>query len=150
MRLKGSFVFLILMIVLCLYLLVEALSFPFRSKVFPIFLGILPILVFSGIQMLTECRKGKEMNNQEEEEEEEEGPIAWKKTILVFAWVVGFIVMVAVVGFVVAIPIFSFLFLKLFWKERWHVALLTSMIIIAIVYGVFVMAFKIPLYKGIL
>ena len=147
MSLQGPLIFTFIMLLLSLVLFVYVLNYPFRAQVFPLILGIVPLFVFSFLQIVKELRSNQKTDS-DINEEKEAGRMEWKKTIIVFCWIIGFILLVGLVGFIVAIPTFSFLFLTFYWRENWRIAVLSALLTIAAIYVLFVMVFDIPLYMG--
>ncbi len=144
---RGTLIFAFIMMLLSLVLFVQALSYPVRSRMFPLIVGIVPLFIFSLVQIVKELR-GSRKTGPGGDEEKEAGNIEWKKTIIVFSWIIGFMILVGLAGFIVAIPAFSFLFLTFYWRENWRIAMLMALLTSAVIYVLFIMVFDIPLYKG--
>ena len=147
MRVRGKVVFAFIMLFVSMILFAQTFSYPVRSRVFPLTVGIVPLFIFSFFQIVTEFRKGKKEGSGGGQGEA--AKIEWKKTLIVFSWIIGFMILVGFIGFLMAIPIFSFLFLLSYFRENWRIALAISVMTIAVVYVLYVMVFSIPLYRGI-
>ncbi|MQF86315.1 MAG: tripartite tricarboxylate transporter permease [SAR202 cluster bacterium] len=63
--------------------------------------------------------------------------VLWIRTFKALGTTVGLIFAIYLIGFQIAVPTYVFLFLKLFGKVRWWVALLWSIFFLVLIYGFF-------------
>jgi len=73
-----------------------------------------------------------------------------KKELNVVAWLIGLVIAIWLIGFLISITLFVFLFLKFRSGEKWVSTLSVTIGTWLFVYGVFVIALNLSLYKGIL
>jgi hypothetical protein len=73
-----------------------------------------------------------------------------KNEMNVIGWLIGLILAIWLVGFLISIPAFVLLFLKFRSGEKWVSTLCVTFGTWLFIYGVFVVALKLPLYSGIL
>lgn len=73
-----------------------------------------------------------------------------KKEVSVVAWFSGCVAAIYFLGFMAGIALFLFLFLKVWAKESWLLSLLSSAVVLGVVYFTFVYILRVPLHEGIL
>jgi len=144
---RGNLIFPFILFVISLVFSVMALFYHGRAKVFPLLLGAIPLLIFSLFQIGIELKREKKREMAKAEDKGKS--IALNKLAIVLLWLVVFLVLVIFFGFMIAIPVFCLLFMKIYWKERWPAVFLTTLVIMTVVYGLFKMAFNMPMYPGI-
>jgi len=113
MRLKSSTYFLIFLILIAVYFVVESLMYePLQAKLLGLTIG--PIVILLGlVQLAKEIKlEGPETEAAAiEEEEEGEAYIPFSRYLTLIGWVVGFLLLTYVLGFYISIPVFVFSYL---------------------------------------
>lgn len=148
MKTKGSLIFSSVLLLLGVILLFQALGYPGKSRTFPLIAAVLPLIFFSLVQTITEIKAIFSVDSDLSVPQKEDKTVD-RNIITVFIWLAGFFTLIFFLGFVRAIPLFSFPFLKFYWREKWYIALLITLLIEVFVYVVFVRIFGIFLYQGI-
>lgn len=64
-------------------------------------------------------------------------------------WIGGFVLVTYLLGFVIAIALFNAFYMKRY-GSRWLASIITGIVYTAIIYFVFEVALKLPLYRGLL
>lgn len=145
--------------------LVAALGYSARGRLFPVIVIVLLIImlalklfaIFSpkvasriDIQGI-EFPEHKTPREAGEGAEEQLGAIAvWPKEIMMIFWLLFLLGCIYLAGFLPAVPAFLFLFLKFQGKHSWRVSILTSLVVLAFVYGMFGIVLSVEFPGGIL
>lgn len=141
----GSF-FLMFLILVGLVGIIQSLSFSYvQAKVLPLAMSS-AVFVLSIIELVRDLRRGKAPTG------EKTGPgdgIGLRRFGVALSWVVGFSLGVYLLGFVISIPVFVVSYLKVH-RRGWLISLAFAAIILALIYGMYEVALRAPLYKGLL
>ena len=146
---KANRYFLVAIIILMALLIFWSLTYPaLETKLLPI-IFCTTVLVLAVAELWREGRGEKGAKNTSAERTA--GPVkeAVSNHIKIAAWVVGLFLGIYLLGFFVAIPVFIFLYLCLHGK-RWIVAIGLAALMEAVIYGLFTVALRIDLYRGLL
>ncbi|MFH0914246.1 MAG: tripartite tricarboxylate transporter TctB family protein, partial [Chloroflexota bacterium] len=132
MRMKGGSYFLLFLVLLGLFGILQSAAFGYyQAMSLPLFMSGI-IFVLSAIELGRELRRGKPALG--ESSEGRARVIDWRRFLITLGWVVGFTVGIYLFGFSIAIPIFVFAYLK--WRGwRWYVALGYALVTLAVIYG---------------
>jgi hypothetical protein len=148
---RVSLYFVIFLLLLMALIIGVALRFPdTESKIIPLFAASV-VFILAAVQLVREIRtKGKvaepkEMPDSEVENKNE----IWRRSCVLFGWIIGFFIIIYLFGFLVAVPIFVFSYLKLS-GYRWLISIISALILTALIHGVFNIALKAELFKGII
>jgi Tripartite tricarboxylate transporter TctB family len=138
---KGNFVFCIFLIAIAAYAIFAATGWSFKTKLFPLAVGI-PLLTLLVIQLLLMIG-GKEQTGESAAMDidfsiEVPPEVARRRVFGIFGWIVGFIVLVYLLGFPSTVPLFIFLYLKFQSNIGW----LTTVAITVVTWGSFYLLFQ--------
>lgn len=158
MKMRGSALFLIGIMVLMLVVIVASLRIDaFKTRILPLIISG-AVLALSALRLAMELRSrdksggGKGVVEGTEDksgdaEGAEKGGI--RKYAFSLAWIIGFVLSVYVVGFLISMPAYVFAFTKTH-GVGWRTSILVSLLTTAICYATFVLALQIELYPGLL
>lgn len=73
-----------------------------------------------------------------------------RRTMIIFLWILGFLMGIWLLGFSLSIPLFVFLYLKVYSKEEWMLALLLAGAAWLLFFGLFDRLLHLPFPEGIL
>lgn len=146
-------IFMIFLLMVMLLMVFFSFQFSSGSKMLPLLSGIfsalimgfLVIMSFSSAiatwyqQVETRSILSEKMLNLDEK----------KRELSVVAWFTGCVAVIYLFGFMIGIPLFLFLFLKLWAKESWLLAVVLALAVLGIVYFTFVYILRVPLHGGI-
>lgn len=152
MRLKSSTYFLIFLILIAVYFVVESLMYePLQAKLLGLTIG--PIVILLGlVQLAKEIKlEGPETEAAavEEEEEEEEAYIPLSRYLTLIGWVVGFLLLTYVLGFYISIPVFVFSYL-LYTSAGLKKAIMTAALTTLFIYILFEVFLGRVIWEGII
>jgi len=88
-------------------------------------------------------------NRQKDEKAPKPGEGHQRQFFFAFAWIGAFVLLLWLVGFVISLPLVVFAYIKTH-EEGWRWAIISTTIMFLLVYVVFAMLLKIPLYEGLL
>ena len=71
------------------------------------------------------------------------------KDLPVYAWVWAFALTIVALGFLIGGPLILLAYLKLRSRESWRLSLALSAGVLAVLYGLFVVALGVPLFEGL-
>jgi len=137
-------------------MLVIALGWPGRSRVFPVIIAIVG-LTFSLIQQVKEMSSVSRKNGAAPGAGDGAAALTAKKTkatpkseAIMLLWTLGGMGLVWVFGFWVAIPAFLIIFMRLYGHESWKLIWVVAGIAWGACYVVFHLGLKFSLYGGLL
>ena len=150
MKSRGNFYFLIFVIVAMLAVFIlSALQKYYESKLLPMIISGI-VLILAGIGLGREMAGGGATRGKKVDEDQMiVSGSEWRRILLALTWLTGFILIVFLIGFIVAIPIFVAAYMKTH-GTKWFTAITFAVISTAFMYGVFEIAMKVTLYRGIL
>lgn len=152
MKMSGNSYF--LMIIMVIMLVVIGLSLGMeniKTKFLPLLIGG-TVFVLAAIGLMKEMRAQRKpvarvtRDKTGGMEEDRKGILGY---LPIGAWVVGFFLAIYLVGFITAIPLFVLAYMKSH-GIRWLVAITSTAVTTAIVYGVFQLALRIDLHPGLI
>ena len=121
---------------------VLAFGFPPAARLMPLLAGI------PGSALALICL-GREVRGALEEAAPE-ATDARRAERAMLAWTLAFFAGILAAGFLFAAPVLVVAYLRFGARERWTVALASAAITWALLYGLFELAFRIPLFDGLL
>lgn len=138
---KGNLVFCIFLIAISGYAVFTATGWSFKTKLFPLAVGI-PLLTLLVIQLLL-MTGGKEQTGESGAMDidfviEVPPEVARQRVFGIFGWIVGFIALVYLLGFPLTVPLFIFLYLKF----QSHIGWLTTIATTLVTWGFFYLLFQ--------
>lgn len=152
MKRKDSLFYLILLIGLAAAF-VTTLGYPSRARLFPIIVISLcgVFVLWALMKMFIARHKASSLNEYRQKNEETLKPDEGyrRQFFFAFAWIGAFVLLLWLLGFVVSLPLVVFAYIKTY-EEGWRLAIISTIIMFLIVYVVFAVLLKIPLYEGLL
>ena len=148
MKVKGSLWLTVFFLLLGLFGITQSLTFGYwESMVLPLAISSL-IFILASVEMARELRR-RQTTGEGKVAKESPGNAQLKGLGVVFGWAGGFALGVYLLGFYIAAPLFAFSYLK--WRRRsWLVAAAFAIAVLALIYVVFAVALKTPLYRGLI
>jgi hypothetical protein len=145
----------LLITILIISLVFAGVSFTYASmkmKLLPLIVCGL-ILILSAIELIKEVSNRKKTSGEtkltaEELEVRAEASSDIRGDMVGFAWFVGLIIAVCLIGFMISIPLFILVYLKIYGC-KWRTAIITSIVMITIIYLTFIQLLQADLYGGI-
>ena len=143
---------------------IPALGYSTRGKLFPLIVIVL-LIVMLALKLLTIFSpkmaarvdiQGIEFTDQKSKDTSDEDAIAekwaakWPKEMMMIFWLIFLLALVYLIGFLPMVPIFLFLFLKFQGKHSWSVSIITSLAVLAFVYGLFGIVLSVQFPESIL
>jgi len=119
---KTSSIFVVIVLAILGIVIITSLAYPYDAKLFPLFIAI-PTAVLAVVQIFRETMGA--------------------------AWIAGLALIMCSIGLLAGLPLFTFLYLKLH-RQSWLLSIVITLIMLAVIWGGFVVGFKMPLYKGLL
>ncbi len=165
MKLKGEFIFEVLILGVIIGFVSYSLSYSPTARLLPLVVGI-PGIIFAVLQLIgsipgvskrleklsstkdlfgTKGIKPTEEAQESEEEAEKVSTPAW----IIFVWIVGFTGLIVLFGYLVAVPVLVFSFLKFRSEASWLYSILSAVGIEVVMYGGFVLLLNVFLYEGL-
>lgn len=151
MRLKGSLLFSLLMLVIFCGMLVMSMDYSEKARFVPLVVGI-PGFFLSFVQVVIELRaffKDRMIKNETNKPEIEDVQAAGKE-LSIICWTLFLLGLILVFGFWVAIPVFLILFLRYHGKESWVLAVVCAACGWGVIFIIFYVLVRVPLYGGLL
>jgi hypothetical protein len=141
--------------ILCLWL---TSGWSLKARLFPQVITIpgmtlcMWVLVQGFIRMRSPVKLGIESdsNRRQKELKRSNHPITLKNEIIMMSWIVGFLCLILILGFWVAIALFLPIFMHFFGHESKQIITAFTLGTWGIIYLVFAVSMKVPLYGGIL
>ena len=151
MKIKASSYFLIAIIIIMLMTIVASLQYTtFSARLLPLlFAGL--VLVLSVVELFREGRTTTESKIIVDEEtgKKQTTERYWRQHLIHGGWVVGFALGIYLLGFLIASLLFSLAYMR-YLGTRWPVTIITTVILVGTIYGLFEVFLKIVLYRGVL
>lgn len=146
-KISGSAYFYIVIMVLTLVIIGLSLGMKyFDSKLLPLIIGgAVFVLAAIGLMLETKARD-KQRGEKTRSAATREG---WRGYWFAGAWVVGLFLAIGLLGFIIAIPLYILAYMKSH-DTRWLTAIAFAILTSLFIYGIFELALRIPLYRGLL
>jgi hypothetical protein len=156
---RGRLAFTALILLFVLFFIVTSFSYEHDARLIPLLVGfstlvlVLAVLV-NEIHPVSIIEKmnvdwTKDLKVQESSPKKKE-KVAAKKLLIIICWIFGFFLFIFLFGFPISIALFTFAFLKIEGKVSWAKALLTAVIVSAVVFVIFEWAMGFGLFEGVL
>ena len=138
---KGNLFFCTFLIAVSAYAVLTATGWSFKTKLFPMAVGI-PLLILLVIQLLLMIG-GKEQTGESGAMDidftvDVPPEVARQRVLGMFGWIVGFIASVYLLGFPLTVPLFIFLYMKFQSNIGW----LTTIALTLVTWGCFYLLFQ--------
>ncbi len=140
MKLRGSTIFSLFLLVIVLVFVIVSLGYTLNARFGPLAVGIPAAILL--ITVIVQDMKGTKI---ERAHENDPPPRSY---IIVTAWIAGLLIGTYLFGILVTFPLFTLAYIKAKgW--RWLLSISIAAGVFVVLYGVFGLAFRVPLYKGI-
>ena len=150
---RKDFLFYLILLIGLAAAFVTTLGYPSRARLFPIIVISLcgGFVLWALVKMFIALNKALSLKEYRQKNEKAPEPDEGyrRQFFFAFAWIGAFILLVWLLGFVVGLPLFVFAYIKTY-EEGWRWAIISTIIMFLIVYVVFAVLLKIPLYEGLL
>lgn len=150
-RLKGDAYFLIVVMVACVVVIVSALSMRFlTARLLPLLIGSI-VFVLAAVRLVQEMMtsvKPQTAVTQGGAAVAEETQMGLRAHLPIIAWILGTALGIFLVGFYITIPVFVLAYMKSH-SIKWFTAIISAVITTGFMYGVFEVALRTELYRGL-
>jgi hypothetical protein len=126
------------------YAVFAATAWPWKAALFPLAIGV-PLFCLAATELLWSLF-GKEKSDTLEGDPELEG--ATRRMLVAAGWMVGFLAAIVLLGFPVAVPLFLLLYLRLQGGEGWTMSLVITAVVWGVFYGLFDALLHLPFPSG--
>lgn len=140
---RSCTIFAFLMLAILGTIIVMSLGYPAKAKRFPLAIAI-PVAALQVVLTIREVRVKAELRDNEVA-----GKDAFSNYVAVMVWIAGLLLTIYLVGLLVGFSLFTFIYLKLH-RQSWLLSIILTVVMAAVVYGGFVLGFKMQLYTGLL
>ena len=158
---KMSFWYTILILIIFFAVILMSLTYGEKARLVPLLISIsgavLTLFVLIGEKYPDLIKRFDFSLTQFVAEEKENGTghaqageIPLRGILTFLAWVMWAAVLIFFIGFQFAIPLYVFSFLKIFGRLTWLRSIITAVMASCLLYGLFEIALKVSLFKGIL
>jgi hypothetical protein len=144
---KSSTIFALIILATMGLVIIMSLGYPYSAKNFPILVAI-PVAALTGVQIVREVRAQAEPKGEPHEPEASRKD-TFRKHLAAPAWMAALLLIIYSAGLLVGCPLFTFLYLRLH-RQGWLLSINVSLVILAVLYGGFVVGLQISLYRGLL
>jgi hypothetical protein len=155
---RRSFVFAVLILLLCLFFIVMSFSYEYTSRLIPLLVGsstlvlVLAVLIHE-IHPVPILKRliidwTKDLRGQESLFKKRD-KIPLRKLLIMICWILGFFLLIFLLGFHISIALFTFVFLKIEGKAGWIRASVVAGITWAAVFVIFEWAMDFGLFGGV-
>ena len=142
---RASTIFALVVLAIAGIIIIVSLGYSYEASLFPLLITI-PMAALAVAQIIKETRAKAELPQQGEKVS---GKGIFGKYLAVPAWMVALLLIIYLIGLLMGFPLFIFLYLKLH-HQSWLLSIVMTLVTIAVIYGGFVIGFKIPLWEGLL
>ena len=144
---KTSSIFVVIVLAILGIVIITSLAYPYDAKLFPLFIAI-PTAVLAVVQIFRETMGRREPQTVPQEEKVARKGFS-RDYLAAAAWIAGLALIMCSIGLLAGLPLFTFLYLKLH-RQSWLLSIVITLAVLAVIWGGFVVGFKMPLYKGLL
>lgn len=149
-RERAVFLFdLFLLAIVIVLFIIPALSLAPLPRQIPLAVSLLLIMLL----LIKVFRDFRIMRQQGDKNFEEQGPRdygASRKVLLSIVWVFVLIAGFYYIGMVLTSLLFPFFFIRFYGKESWKTAIISTGVSVILIYGLFGLLMRFPLYHGVL
>ena len=144
---KTSTIFAVIILAILGVIVIKSLGYPYDAKLFPLLIAI-PTVVLAVAQILRETRGRREPETVPQEEKVARKGF-FRNYLAAPAWIAGLVLTMYSIGLLAGLPSFTFVYLKLH-GQSWLLSIVITLAMLALIWGGFVVGFKMPLYEGLL
>jgi len=146
---KASLALAAAVMLLSLWGIVSAWSWPMKAALFPLVISI-PLFLLAAAEVLW-VLLGSEMQSAASDfklSDHVPQGVALRRTLLAVGWILGFFAGILLLGFLVAVPVFVFLYLRLQGRQGWVFSAVFTLVVYAFFYGLFDLLLHLPFPAG--
>lgn len=152
MRFSGRTWMSLGVIVVAVWAVIKALSWPLTTALFPVVIGI-PVFILSASELFSSLSKREEPTGDRSvkgavSKREKSERIPAGKDVLAFLLILSFFLLILLVGFPIAVPLFVFLYMKVYGREKWGLSAGLAAAAWGGFYGLFVLVSNIHFDEG--
>jgi hypothetical protein len=151
MRYSGQTLMSLGVMVTAAYAVITALKWPLLTAIFPVVIGI-AVFSMGMVELLFSRRETKETPEKGSFKATkplgEDLPLPIARALLAFMLILSLFIFILLLGFLIGIPLFTFLYLKIYGREKWPISLVVAFLVWATLYGFFVRMMNIPFPDG--
>ena len=126
------------------YAVFAATAWPWKAALFPLAIGV-PLFCLATTELLWSLFS-KEKSDAVEGDPELEG--APRRMLVAAGWMVGFFAAIVLLGFPIAVPLFLLLYLRLQGGEGWIMSIVITAVVWGVFYGLFDALLHLPFPSG--
>ena len=148
---KASLALAAAVMLLSLWGIVSAWSWPMKAALFPLVISI-PLFLLAAAEVLWVLFGSAKQTAAADFKLSDHLPqsVALRRTLLAAVWILGFFVAILLLGFLVAVPAFVFVYLRLQGKQGWVFSAVFTAAVFAFFYGLFDLLLHLPFPPGLL
>jgi len=144
---RSSTIFALILLAILGIIFVMSLGYPHDARLFPLIIGIpTGALTLALIIREVQAKTGPEDILQRTKVAKKD---VLRNLLTAPAWIAALLLMIYLVGFLAGLPLFTFLYLKLH-RQGWLLSIIVPTVMVAVIYGGFVMGLKMQLHEGLL
>jgi putative tricarboxylic transport membrane protein len=145
---NASLALSVLIMIMSGYGVIAATAWPWKAALFPLVIGI-PLFCLAASEALwtlfgsppAEAGEAKDFQLSI-------GKDTGRRTLVATGWILGFFAAIVLLGFPIAVPLFVFLFLKLQGREGWVLSIVMTAVVWGVFYGLFDLLLHLPFPAG--
>jgi len=148
---KASLVLSAAVMLLSIWGIVSAWSWPMKAALFPLVISI-PLFLLAAAEVLWVLfgRTAQSAASDFKLSDHVPESVAMHRTLLAACWILGFFVGILLLGFLVAVPLFVLLYLLLQGKQGWLLSIVFTLAVFGFFYGLFDLLLHLPFPPGLL
>ncbi len=155
MKNKTDFYAYLVCVAFALIIIVYALSLEnFSGKILPLVIaGIMLVIAADGAVRSSRRTPGGGKNVSkavaQPAEANPEAAERWRDFLPLAKWLVAYLLGITLAGFLIASPLFLLAYMRVY-RSGWRRSIVVTAVTFAVIYGIFVVGFKVDLYPGLL
>jgi len=144
---RFSTIFALIILAIVGLMIVTSLGYSRDAKLFPLMIAI-PIAALAVAQIASEVWTKTEPKEMAQEKKVVTRDVL-RNYLVAPAWIAALLLITYLVGLLAGFLLFTFLYLRLH-RQSWLLSIIVTLVMAAVIYGGFAIAFQVPLYKGVL
>lgn len=148
MHKNASFALSVLIMLVAGYGVIAASAWPLKAALFPLVIGI-PLFCLAAAEALwtlfgspppeADAARDFQLSIRKD---------TVRRTLAAAGWILAFFAAIVLLGFPIAVPLFVFLYLKLQGRESWRVSIVMTALVWGVFYGLFDALLHLPFPAG--
>jgi len=152
MRFSGRTWMSLGVMVVAVWAVIKALSWPLTTALFPVVIGI-PVFILAASEVFSSFSKGEETTGDRSakgavSKREKPERIPAGRDVLAFLLILSFFLLILLVGFPMAVPLFVFFYVKIYGREKWVLSIGLAAMAWTGFYGLFIVVSNIHFEEG--